>query len=194
MSFGYLVAVEGIPELEEMSEIPQKLSRYAAMAVNRTARDYRVRGSRLIREEVAFPASYLYPSAGNLTVSRQATPDDLEAEISGRFRPTALSRFVKGPKTHGRKSPTVEVRPGSRQKMHRAFLMNLRNGNVGLAVRLAPNERVENKRRMVQVSAGLYLLYGPSVDQVFRSVSESMAPDAADSLHREFLRLAEADL
>ncbi len=194
MSTGYLVAVEGIPEIEDLDQIPAKIARYASMAINRTATSYRTRGARLMREQIAFPASYLFPSQGNLTVSKKAQPASLEAEISGRFRPTALSRFVKGPKVHGRAAPMVEVNPGNRQKLHRAFLMNLANGNIGLAVRLAPNERIENKRRMVQVSAGLYLLYGPSVDQVFRSVSEDMAPEAANFLHKEFLRLAEADL
>ena len=76
--------------------------------------------------------------------------------------------------------------------MNRAFLMNLRSGNLGLAVRLAPGERIDNKRRMVQMSNGLYLLYGPSVDQVFRSVAEDVSADAGDFLEQEFLRLTEA--
>ena len=61
--------------------------------------------------------------------------------------------------------------------------------NLGLALRLRPGESVLNKRQMVQVSGNLYLLYGPSVDQVFRSVAEDIAPEATDILEAEFLRL-----
>jgi hypothetical protein len=84
--------------------------------------------------------------------------------------------------------------------MPSAFLMRLRAGagtadnyNIGLAIRLAPGERIRNKRVMTQVGHNLYLLYGPSVDQVFRTVADDNAPEIAtmvrDEFYRQFARL-----
>jgi len=188
----YVVAVEGLGDID-FAQVSGQIKRFAAQAVNATARRYRTESSRRIRDQVNFPARYLDSKQdGNLRITSNATADAMEAVISARFRPTSLARFVKGAKTHGRKSPTVEVSPGSREKMNRAFLMNLRSGNIGLAVRLAPGERLENKRRMVRMSNGLYLLYGPSVDQVFREVADDVSGDAGEYLENEFLRLSEA--
>ena len=40
-----------------------------------------------------------------------------------------------------------------------------------------------------KLAPGLWLLYGPSVDQVFRSVASEEAPEAARFLEAEFNRL-----
>lgn len=189
----YVVAVEGLDEITE--DTAARVRRLASMAVNTTARRYRTVASKAIRAQVNFPASYLDSAeAGNLRVAEFATPGKLEAAVRGRFRATSLARFVKGPRVGGVKSPTVEVAPGHREQMKRAFLVGLNSGNVGLAVRLRPGERVENKTRMVKMSGGLYLLYGPSVDQVFRQVAEDVSDPAADFLETEFMRLMEAKL
>jgi hypothetical protein len=189
---GYVVAVEGLDSLD-LTEVPFQIKRFASQAINGTARKFRTESSRRIREQVNFPARYLDSKQdGNLRITQNATADVMEAVIEGRFRPTSLARFVTGARTGGRKSPTVEVSPGNREKMNRAFLMNLRSGNVGLAIRVGEGERIENKTRMVRVSSGLYLLYGPSVDQVFRQVAEDVKDDAAAYLEQEFIRLSEA--
>jgi len=193
---GFLVAAEGLDELsEDFEQAAARITKFAQMSINTTARRMRTRSSRLIREEVAFPARYLdNKSNGRLQVSRQATESRLEAAITGRFDPTSLARFVRGSKQHGRKNPRLQVSPGSSSQIGGSFIMNLRNGNQGLAIRLKPGETIRNKRRMTSISRrdpNLYLLYGPSVDQVFRSVSGDVAPEAADFLEREFLRLSE---
>lgn len=188
----YVVAVEGLAAVD-FDNVSDKLRLFASRAVNSTARKYRTKSAQEIREQIAFPARYLTGKEnGKLRVARYASPDSLEAVIRGRDRATSLATFVKGSKKHGRASPMVEVAKGHREKMNRAFLMNLRSGNIGLAVRLAPGERIENKRQMVKVSNGLYLLYGPSVDQVFRQVAEEISDDAGEYLENEFHRLSEA--
>jgi len=98
----------------------------------------------------------------------------------------------------------VEVAPGRARYMKRAFFLRLPQGstltdtqfNLGLAIRLRPGERIENKHTAVRFAKGLYLLYGPSVDQVFRSKDGSgaatdRAPVLAERLEQEFLRLLE---
>ena len=193
----YLVAVEGLDSID-FEEAAQKVKRLAAKAVNTTARRYRTESARQMREQINFPSRYLTGrDSGRLRISRTAKPELLEATITGRDRPTSLVRFIRGPKRHGRTNMTIEVGTGQARKLNsgernRIFMMNLRGGNIGLAVRLREGERVENKRTMVQVSGNLYLLYGPSVDQVFRGVAEDVSDDAADFLEREFTRLTEA--
>ena len=64
------------------------------------------------------------------------------------------------------------------------------NANVGLAVRLQDGKLPGgmNKKQMVQVSGNLYLLYGPSVDQVFRDVRFDVQAPVGDVLESSFLR------
>lgn len=86
--------------------------------------------------------------------------------------------------------------------MKKAFFIRLPQGsqmtetqfNLGLAIRLKPGEALMNKVQAVRMASGLYLLYGPSVDQVFRAndgggVASDRAPYLAQRLENEFLRL-----
>lgn len=202
----YVVAVDGLSALRDLETIPDRVKRAAQQAVNKTVRRTRTDASRRIRREVNFPARYLDDQErGNLYISKRATEDDIEARITGRFRPTSLARFVKSGRPGGagkRPTPvTLQVEPGLAKRSRRMFLIKLRRGtadiaegfNLGLAIRLKPGERVENKKKMIQVSKGLYLLYGPSVNQVFANVAEDVAPDAAEYLEAEFTRLMGLD-
>jgi len=193
----YLVAVEGLSDaISTVEDIPTKVLTFARMAINTTTKRSRTLASRRMREQVAWSASYLSDKDGRLAITQPATDNNLEARITGRFRPTSLARFAVG---SGRGGVRVRVKPGSSDTLGRAFFMRLRAGrapietksNLGLAIRLKPGERIANKHRMIQVSGNLYLLYGVSVDQVFRTVSEDITPEAADMLQAEFLRLSE---
>lgn len=196
----YVVAVEGLSALRTLDEIPAAVKRAALQAVNRTADRTRTAAARKMREQVAWRASYLSPSQERFSVTDRATGDKLEARITARQRPTSLAHFSKG-SVGGKNGVRVEVAPGFAKLMKRAFLIRLRAGNadidtrsnLGLAIRLKPGERIDNKRIMVPLKKGsnVYLLYGPSVDQVFRSVAGDVAPDALDFLEAEFTRLME---
>lgn len=195
MTRPYVVAVEGLSDaIASVEELPPSLVRFARMAINTTTRRSRTLASRRIRDQVAFSATYLSDKNGRLSITKFAKEGDLESKIIGRHRPTSLARFATSNSSRGVR---VRVKPGSSDLLGRAFFMKLRAGNSaietrsnrGLAVRLKPGERIANKRRMIQVSGNLYLLYGPSVDQVFASVAEEIAPEATDLLEAEFLRL-----
>ena len=201
MSSEYIFAIEGLSSLGFVDDLPEKIRRAARIAINQTADHARTYSANTIRRKVAFPADYLKPSTGRLAVRKRATNADLEASIVGRQRPTSLARFVTG--TPGRKAGvSAQVAPRVTKQMRRAFLIKLRAGtanietkfNMGLAIRLRPGERIENKRQMVRIEKGLYLLYGPSVDQVFRSIRPEVAGNAVTFLEDEFLRLVEVDL
>ena len=60
--------------------------------------------------------------------------------------------------------------------------------NLGVAIRLKPGEVVHNKKVMQRISGNLYLLFGPSISQVFSTVREDISPETLDFAETEFLR------
>jgi hypothetical protein len=197
----YVVAVTGISALRDLETIPDEMKRAALQAVNKTLARTRTSAAREMRQQVNFPARYLSGADGRLTISKQATGGDLEGAITARFRPTSLARFASGGNLR-KAGVRVEVAPGFARFMKRAFLIKLRVGNddldtrsnIGLAIRLKPGEVLHNKIKMVKLSKGLFLLFGPSVDQVFATVADDEAPAAGEFLETEFLRLMELKL
>jgi len=202
MSDRYVAVIEGLSSMEQVRGLESDIQTAAFRAINDTAAWGRTQIQRKIESEINLPPGYLKPSTGRLTVTQKAQKSRLEAIVSARGRPTSLARFVVGnPSPGARGGVTVEVRKGVKKTMARGFVIRLRSGseltetkfNLGLAIRLKPGERLDNKTDFVQMKNGLYLLYGPSVDQVFRArdgsgVAEDLSPDIADRLEDQFLR------
>lgn len=174
---------------------PDITRRAARLAINDTAQR---KGLPLARErmllQVAWPTGYLAPPRFEL--KQRATDGNLVASIGGRFTPTSLARFTgrrSVPARGRRRAPiSVTVNPGHTIPLPRSFLINLRNGNLGLAVRLKPGESLQRTVGAKLITSGplkgVALLYGPSVDQVFRSVAVEITPALLDNLQTEFLR------
>lgn len=178
---------------------PEVAARAARLAVNQVTER---RGMKLARdamlEQIAFPSGYLYPPRFSLT--QRATDRDLTAVIRGQFTPTPLARFSGSARTNfigGRRSGrsrgvTVQIKPGSSVKLDRAFFIRLRSGNIGLGIRLREGEILRNTigAKLITTGSlsGVALLYGPSVDQVFRTVALDIAPEILRDLEAEFLR------
>lgn len=190
MADEYAILVEGLSDLDDLQNLPRDIARWASMAVNKTADTFRKRSQDDMMQEVAFSASYLRQ---RLTVSKKANRDSLEAVISGRDRPTSLARFVTRGKLR-QQGVDLTVQPGKGISLDRAFLIQLKNGNRGLAVRLPAGQTLRNSRKAKKLANNLYLLYGPSVDQVFKGVAGDEAPKALAYLEREFIRLKEANI
>lgn len=185
-----------------LETFPEKTARAASLALNQTSQR---KGLKLARDEmvrqVAFPTGYLYPP--RFDVSRKARPDDLLTVIKGAFTPTPLARFAGAQRArfqtarkHNRQVQRpkirVQIKPGRFVELPRAFLLTLRNGNIGLGIRLKPGETLRHsigaKMILTGPLAGVALLYGPSVDQVFRSVAVDITPPLLVELESEFLR------
>lgn len=205
----FIVAVEGLSTTRGSIEaLPEKVKTAAFRAINKSARDTLAESRRRVLEQVAFPARYLSSpdrtGRERLGITKQATREDQEAIITGRQRPTSLARFVQGNPVPGRKNQNIriQVSPGATRGSRRIFPIRLKAGsqltetqfNLGLAIRLKEGETITNKKRMIQLSRNLYLLYGPSVDQVFRTVREDVGPEALLIAEREFLRQLNLDI
>lgn len=198
----YGVFVEGIADLAQFDGLKDDIRFAAVQAINKTAERGRARAARDIRDQVNFPVQYLSPAARRLFVSKSATRADLEAKITARARATSLARFVTNGAVPNKAGVRLEVAPGKARFLKRAFLVKLRAGqanidsknNLGLAVRLSPGETIRNKSDVVRLDKNLYLLYGPSIDQVFQArdgsgVAENISPGLAQYMNDEFLRL-----
>ena len=198
------VEITGLQSLNEIATLDDRVKRSASRALNTTAKRQRTEAARRVRRQVSFPANYLSPTGNRprLYVSKQANPASLQTRITGRFRPTSLTRFLLNRPSPRDRRAVLQVAPGRRTVIPRAFLIPLRQGNVrtdekfnrGLAIRLRPGERLYNKHRAVRLRGNLYLLYGPSVQQVLLDnsgdgVFTRLERPTADFLESEFLRL-----
>lgn len=180
--------------VEFFKRLPGTADKAAQLAINSVAQRS---GMTLIRRnvlaEIAFPKDYL--TGDRLGVTKKAREGDLEAVITARERPTSLARFAAPGTALGSRARIgvkVNVKAGGGAKLlKQAWLVNLKNGNVGLAVRLKPGQTLDNRYKGVTawlVRDKVALLYGPSVDQVFRDVSEKSAAPVARMVNDEFLR------
>ncbi len=155
------------------------------------------------------PASYVDGKDSGqprLRITKLSNEGDLSAAILGRQRATSLARFdvqqlYGAAKKGGRKKAGVSVRvKNQRKKIPQAFLINLKrgtaeNGNVGVAIRLPAGERIRNKYIQARPLGGggrrtdnVYLLYGPSVQQMFGRIAVELGPHIDRKLNAEFRR------
>lgn len=180
---------------------PEKTREALRRAVNLAGERARTLGSREMRDQVALTKDYVDK---RLTLVGRATPVDLSVLVRGSDRPTSLARFATNRADAGkqRKEAKVRVKAGAGpKKVNRSFLVNLRagraeTGNIGLAIRL-PKSGVSGRRLG---TSGLvpfgkpnkktqaYLVYGPSIDQIFDKTRDEIAPEVSRTLVREALR------
>jgi hypothetical protein len=188
-----------IDAVDYFQRLPGVAEKAAQLAINTVAnRSGLTMIRRDILNEVAFPRDYLTPD--RLRVSQKAVPGNLEAVITARQRPTSLARFATSGTSLGSRAKIgvqVQVKRGTTSTLKTAWLVRLRNGNTGLAIRLKPGMSIGNRNEAVKswlVQGKVALLYGPSVDQVFRDVSEKTAAPiarmATDEFFRQFHRLS----
>lgn len=188
----------GLTELQYYFDAaPAIATRAAVLSINDTTQR---QGLKLAREamlaQINWPAGYL--NTERFGLKYRATADRLEAAIAGRQTPTSLARFTgrttifRGRGRRAKAPLTVQIHPGQIETLKRSFLIHLRNGNLGLAIRLKPGETLQNTIGAKLITSGplkgVALLYGPSVDQVFRTVAVDISEPLLGSLQIEFLR------
>lgn len=198
----------GIRDYELLTErFPEIVREAMSIALNDVARGPALKAARRnITEQVNYPDGYL---DSRVTFRIPATPTKLEAVISGRDKATSLARFVpagtrvsRGRNQHGAtEGINVQVKPGKTERFKSGFLRTLSNGNIGFAIRLKLGKTVRNVRRYTPIQlktrdggpSGVFLLYGPSVDQVLTDVGEQInaevTSDIAIEFNRQFVRL-----
>lgn len=184
----YIYVVEGI---ELQGEISAATRKAALRAVNYATGRARTSSSKKIRNRVNLPARYLSGAQGRLTATK-ASQSNLETVITGRRRATSLARYAAGG-SRGRGVRVKVLRAGPAKYLKRGFLMPLRAGkdgpltNMGLAVR-TDGKPPSSAFKPFKINENLYLLYGLSVDVLFRGVIDEVSPEIQDDMEREFFR------
>lgn len=172
-------------------QLPDIAEQAAVLAINDVAERTGLTAIRKeMRAEVEFPKGYL-ENGDRLRVTQRARKGSLEAMITGRDRATSLARFAPGQNAQNTRGRGVRVKVSSKGGMkvlEKAFIVNLKNGNKGLAVRLKPGDQLRNSSKAVKLSGNAYLLYGPSVDQVFRGVADQESGQILNMVSNQFLR------
>lgn len=189
------VIAEGLDVMRKFVDLaPERANKAAANALNQIAGH---QGLTLLRhatnDEINFPAGYV--DGDNMILSRRATDTSLEVRIAARTRATSLARFAD-PATpiRGKDGVRVTVHRGKTVNLKKAFLRPLNSGNIGLAIRVPYGQTLANTMGAVEIESArtgtsqLFLLYGPSVDQVFREVAEENIPEIMEMISNEFVR------
>ncbi len=190
----FAVAIEGITAFDSIDDLNPKIIRAAKLAVNDTVRLSRTTSARSMERQVNFPRGYLTGQSGRLTIPKFASDNDLSAILRGRDQPTSLARFVTGgAKVGAKKGVNVEVDPGISKFMPSAFAIKLRNNNIGLAYR-SKDGKPPKSHGAKKLGDGLWLLFGPAVDQVFRETRGMIKDDMQAHMSKEFSRLLEAGI
>lgn len=171
-------------------DLPDIAEQAAVIAINDVAERQGLTAIRReMRKQIDFPSGYL-ESGGRLRVSKRANRGSIEAMITGRDRATSLARFAAGQNpqnTRGRKI-VVKVKGNQSRTLDKAFMVPLKSGNKGIAVRLKPGAQLRNSQKAVRLSNNVYLLYGPSVDQVFRGVANQESAQILQMVTNRFLQ------
>lgn len=184
------IVIQGINSFDEIERVDPKIANILRQAVNETTQEARRRAARSMEKQINFPRGYLTGQANRLGIAKYATKGDLSAIVRGRDRPTSLARFVQGRPEVGKKGVSVVVDPGKSVDMPGAFLIKLRNNNIGLAIRSKSGK--PPSRGAKKLGKGLWLLYGPSVDQTFDETRDELKPELEALIRDKFDRLWEA--
>lgn len=191
-----VISLQGARDLEaKFKLLPELATQAARIAINDAAAEAVRVARRQIYREVAFPAGYL-EREDRLSVGRAATNQVLEAVVKGRDRPTSLARFVPEGTQVGRgkdRSITITVAPG-RPKISVKGNLQIRNfgDNRLLILKLKPGQRPSKAYRPRPIfgpNSGMWILYGPSVDQIFKGVADDIAPAITQHAIDEFDRV-----
>lgn len=162
----------------------------ARIAINDTARW----ALKHVRDDmygrVNFPAGYL-EKEDRMKISRFASNTSLEAEIYSRAQPTSLARFAVD--AGNRQGIMVNVKRGAMPKrIRKGFIFGLksgdvRKGNTGLVIRSEGKPSGAYKPKpMGDKWPNLWLVYGPSVYQVFRMSMDRYGPEISRELGERF--------
>lgn len=188
--------------LKQLEEFPKEASKAAKLSINDTLDRGRTMAKQKIMSQVNLSASYLdgKSSEGRRLDTRKVVRlgEEMSGSIIGRRRPISLYRFdaeqlYTSAKNGGKKQAGVSVRVDrTTKRIPKAFIMNLKGGNRGVAIRLpkgkTPRRKWNGQPLYKNNTQNVYLLYGPSVNQVFDDVAEEIKPELSTYLGREFQR------
>lgn len=190
------VALENVMDLDDLKGVLENHGPAIMAAVNDAGRWAYYEAHKQISKDLNWPAGYInqqrlkfWPARGNFKFGGGGA-----AVVTARSRPTTLTRFnamsVKGP--DGKPSGVrVEVSRGKSKVIKNAFMRTI-NGNALVMMRDYHYRELPNVNANKYVWNGLVTLYGPSVDQAFkthRDGKDGIAAHALEKLEEDIQKL-----
>lgn len=195
------IGLDGEKAIASFAKFPKAAKEASRLSVISAARYAHSESAKEIFGQVNLLKGYI---SDRLTLKYSGSGESLAASITGRFQPTSLSRFTLSEPKKG-KVVRVRVKRNGQAKRGKYFAVKLRQGseltdikfNVGLAIRVKPGQAFTGsdgaKLLRSDKYGDTYLLYGPSINQIFRGVSQDLSKSIeeklADEFERQLLRL-----
>lgn len=190
------ISSRGIDQFaRQLERYPQQARKAASMAVNDTAAWSKTQARILMQSQILLPRETL--ENARFGVRQSATGANPEAVVSASNNPLGLSRFVVSPKVPGAAYPKTRIKVGGRtiqwgQEGQKggsyAFLLQTPNGADGVALALRTTTPLRNSRAARKIGRNLYILSGPSVNQMFARIAPELVPRIEERLQGEFAR------
>lgn len=184
--------IQGLAEF--VARTPEVAAEAAKLAVGDAAEWGRNLSKREMVSAVNLPADAL--AGRRFRISQRPTTANPEAVISADNNPLGLSRFVVSQKARGAAHPKVRILVGGATesfsdpdiKGSYSFLIPTPGGADGVGLALRTKEPLRNSRAARKIGRDLYLLSGPSVNQMFGQLMPTIVPRVEAKLQTEFAR------
>lgn len=184
--------IQGLAEF--VARTPEVAAEAAKLAVGDAAEWGRNLSKREMVSAVNLPADAL--AGRRFRISQRPTTANPEAVISADNNPLGLSRFVVSQKARGAAHPKVRILVGGTPKSFSdpdtkgsySFLIPTPGGADGVGLALRTKEPLRNSRAGRKIGRDLYLLSGPSVNQMFGQLMPTIVPRIEAKLQTEFAR------
>ena len=177
-----------------VARTPEVAAEAAKLAVGDAAEWGRNLSKREMVSAVNLPADAL--AGRRFRISQRPTTANPEAVISADNNPLGLSRFVVSQKARGAAHPKVRILVGGATKSFSdpdikgsySFLIPTPGGADGVGLALRTKAPLRNSRAARKIGRDLYLLSGPSVNQMFGQLMPTIVPRVEAKLQTEFAR------
>lgn len=184
--------IQGLAEF--VARTPEVAAEAAKLAVGDAAEWGRNLSKREMVSAVNLPADAL--AGRRFRISQRPTTANPEAVISADNNPLGLSRFVVSQKARGAAHPKVRILVGGATKSFSdpdikgsySFLIPTPGGADGVGLALRTKEPLRNSSAARKIGRDLYLLSGPSVNQMFGQLMPTIVPRVEAKLQTEFAR------
>ncbi len=198
------LAGESQQVLDSLDSMSKGMKENLAKAINKVAAKYRKETSRRIQQQVNIPAGQLEPSAGILTISKKASPSNLDGRIRADGRKRGLAEFSHGG-TINKKGVAVSVKRTNTIFLKESFYVNFagKKGRASpkdrtshLAIYLKKGEKIQNRMNVEPAGGGLFVMDAPSAQQLVKDnkgdgVWRDIEPLVVAEVQEEVIRLAE---
>jgi hypothetical protein len=181
------VSTKGLERLDDdVRRFGDKANLAAQLAINDTLAWSRTRLKVQMKAQINLTESAF--SGKHFFISQYARRGSLQGVLSAGTQGYSLSRFsVEKPRV-GVKGVSVQVAGGAVRKINRGFFIRAPNGALGLAIRSKAQPTGSRGAKESRKHKGLWILFGPSPDQLMRRLAPDSLPDVGRHVGAEYAR------